>query len=80
MWYSTFDSVFWLSVGSIVIGFLGIVIKYCLKSKCENVNCCCGLISVRRNVQLEHDEEITAMEMGINRDINRNANIVQTQE
>lgn len=74
MWYSTFDSVFWITIGTLVTGFLGLVIKYCLKSKCENVSCCCGLISVRRNVQLETDEELREMEMGTSRER------VQTQE
>jgi hypothetical protein len=57
-WMSTYDAVFFVSVGTIVIGFFGLVIKYCLKSKCENVRLCFGAIEIKRRVDLE-----TAYEM-----------------
>jgi hypothetical protein len=41
-----------------VIGFLGLIIKYCLKSKCEHFSLCYGLIVVDRRVDLEVQEEI----------------------
>lgn len=57
-WMDTYDAVFFVSVGTLVIGFFGLVIKYCLKSKCENVNLCCGLITIHRRVDLETQYEI----------------------
>ena len=55
---NTYDAVFFVSVGTLVIGFFGLVIKYCLKSKCENVQLSWGLIKIKRRVDLETDIEI----------------------
>lgn len=38
---------------SILSGIIVLLIKVCFASKCEDVNICFGLISVKRNVQLE---------------------------
>jgi hypothetical protein len=57
-WMQTYDAVFFVSVGTLVIGFLGLVIKYCLKSKCENVKLCFGFIEIHRRVDLETQYEI----------------------
>lgn len=54
----TYDAVFFVSVGTLVIGFLGLVIKYCLKSKCENVKLCFGFIEIHRRVDLETEVEM----------------------
>jgi hypothetical protein len=54
----TYDAVFFVSVGTLVIGFFGLVIKYCLKSKCENVKLCYGLIEIKRRVDLETEVEM----------------------
>jgi hypothetical protein len=54
----TYDAVFFVSVGTLVIGFLGLVIKYCLKSKCENVRLCFGFVEIHRRVDLETQYEI----------------------
>ena len=52
------DGVFFITIATLSCGFFGLVIRYCLKSKCENISCCYGLVSVRRNVELETQEEI----------------------
>ena len=57
-WMQTYDAVFFVSVGTLVIGFLGLVIKYCLKSKCENVKLCFGFVEIHRRVDLETQYEI----------------------
>ena len=44
------------------------MIKYCLKSKSDNINLCFGLITVHRNVELEAQEEMKEMELGIKDD------------
>ena len=44
-WINTFDAVFFLTIGSLVFGCFGLVIRYCLKSKCDNINLCFGLIT-----------------------------------
>jgi hypothetical protein len=43
-------------------GFLGLVLRYTFKSKCDRVNCCFGLVAIHREVDQE------------DRDIERNDN------
>ena len=62
-WITTFDAVFFLTIGSLVFGCFGLVIRYALKSKCDNVNLCFGLITIHRNVELEAEEEMKEMEL-----------------
>jgi len=31
---------FWITLAGLVIGFLGLTIRACLKSKCDEVSCC----------------------------------------
>lgn len=64
IWYSEFNAVFFISIGTILISFFGLIIKYCLKSKCENISVCCGLLNIKRRVDLEVQEEMARMEMG----------------
>ena len=67
-WTSTFDAVFFLSIGTLFVGLVGALLKYCLRSKCEEFNCCsikegCSLFSVKRRVDLEVQEEMHEMDM-----------------
>lgn len=64
-WTETYDGVFFISLATIIIGAFGLSVKYCLKSKCEHFNLCYGLIKIDRRVDLETQEEIRAMELGI---------------
>lgn len=65
-WQNVYDSVFFLSVGTLIIGFLGIAIKACIKSKCENFSCLWGLFTIKRRVDLETQLEEKEIELGIN--------------
>ena len=60
-WINTFDAVFFLTIGSLVFGCFGLVIRK--KSKCDNINLCFGLITVHRNVELEAEEEMKELEL-----------------
>lgn len=51
---STLDGIFFLSLGTLVCGGVGLAIKGCYKIKCAEVDCCCGLLKVKRDI----DEEI----------------------
>lgn len=66
-WWSEFNSAFWITLATILTGSIGLAIKFCLKSKCENISCCWGGLVIHRNVELEQEEEMKAMEMGITR-------------
>jgi hypothetical protein len=67
-WINTFDGVFFISLATILVGVFGMSIKYCLKSKCEHLSLCCGLINIDRRVDLEVQEEIRALELGVKED------------
>ncbi len=67
-WTETYDAVFFISLATIIVGALGVSAKYCLKSKCEHFSCCCGLFVIDRRVDLEVQEEIKALELGVRED------------
>ena len=59
-WWSEFNAVFWSGIATVVMGSVGLAIKYGLKSKCDDINFCWGLIKIHRRVELEDppsDEE-----------------------
>jgi hypothetical protein len=55
MWYDSFNDVFFITAGTMLFGFMGILLRYAFLSKCDNVNLCCGLIKIHRVVQIEED-------------------------
>jgi hypothetical protein len=67
MIWDIFNGAFWITITVTITGSIGLAIKYCLKSKCENIDCCWGGLVIHRNVELEQEEEMKAMEMGLNR-------------
>ena len=72
-WFNTFDGVFFITIVTIITTFLGLMLKYCLKSKCGEIDFCWGCLKINRNVEIEQEEEIRAMELGI-------ANTTNTEE
>lgn len=56
-WINTYDGIFFITITTIIIGFLGLSVRYCLKSKCSKFKCCFGLIDIDRTVELENDIE-----------------------
>ena len=46
-------------------GILGLVIRYGFKSKCTDVNMCCGLLAIKRDVNAEIEEEKMELQNGI---------------
>jgi hypothetical protein len=61
-WTETFDSTFFLAVGSLVISALALTAKYCLKSKCEHFTICYGLLKIDRRVDLETQVDLQQIE------------------
>jgi hypothetical protein len=57
-WTDTFNDVFWITIGTLTFSFFGVVLKSCLKSKCDNTNLCWGMVSIHRRVELEDDVEM----------------------
>lgn len=55
-WQEIYDSTFFLALCGSVMAALGLVVKYCFQSKCEDVQCC-GCFHIRRNVRAEVELE-----------------------
>ena len=72
IWYQSFDGVFFLSVGTVLVTGISVCLGYCLKSKCTSVKFC-G-IEVIRDVELEADIE----ELGIQNQTNTIQPIIQS--
>ena len=47
------DQVFWLGFIGAIIGFLGLTLKMCLKSKCDVIEI--GCLKIHRNVEIEQE-------------------------
>lgn len=62
------DGVFFLSLATILAGSFGLAVRYCLRSKCEHFDICCGLLKIDRRVDLEVQEHIRELELGIQTD------------
>ena len=79
-WIDTYDAVFFISLATIIVGAFGVSAKYCLKSKCEHFSCCYGLFTIDRRVDLEVQEEIRALELGIKDDDDLTGKIREEKE
>lgn len=64
-WIDEYNSVFFISIGTLLVGAFGVAVKYCLKSKCEHFSLCCGLIKIDRRVDLEVQEHLREIELGV---------------
>jgi hypothetical protein len=67
-WINTYDAVFFITISTLLFGCFGLIIKYCLKSRCDTINLCYGLISVHRDVKIEEELEMRAMDLGVKDD------------
>jgi len=63
-----YDSIFFISLATLLVGSFGLSIKYCMRSKCDDVSLCCGLMKIHRNVELEAHIEEKELELGIKDD------------
>lgn len=75
-----YDGVFFITIATILAGSFGLAIKYCLKSKCEKFSVCFGIFEIRRRVDLEVEEEIVGMELGLSTPTNTNTNNLEEKK
>jgi hypothetical protein len=73
------DGVFWITLSGAVIGVVGLAMKYCLRSKCIEINFCYGLIVVKRDVVSEEKQADFQIQHGISESSNVNNNVVTRQ-
>jgi hypothetical protein len=52
-----FNGTFWLSLAGVIAGIFGVIVGVVNKSKCKNVNCCCGVFSCVRDTEAEVEIE-----------------------
>ena len=50
------NSYFYLSVLTLIMGGVGLIVRYSYKSKCSSVDLCC--IKIVRNIEIEEREDI----------------------
>ncbi len=67
-WTDQYNDVFFISLATLLVGAFGLSIKYCLRSKCDDISLCCGLLKIHRNVDLEAQIEQKELELGIRDD------------
>jgi hypothetical protein len=79
VWTETYDAVFFISAGTIFVGLLKYAIDNCLKSKCEEFSLC-GILKIKRRVDLEVQEEIRALELKAESVSDRDSEKISNQE
>jgi hypothetical protein len=52
---STYDAFFVTTMTTMLLGFCGLALRFCLKSKCEHCNICWGCLKIHRRVELEEN-------------------------
>ena len=52
------DGVTIIALCTLILGSTAMISKLCYKSKCSDITCCCGLLNIKRNVEIENDTEI----------------------
>jgi hypothetical protein len=53
---NSFDSIFFLSLCGLICTSTTLLIRYCYKSKCSQIEICC--IKVTRNIELEIKQDL----------------------
>ena len=61
-----FGGAFWITITGVILGFLGTMVTFCLKSKCKECDICFGAVKIVRDVEAENREEQMLLEKGIN--------------
>ena len=62
------DNTLIYGLATLLCGIIGLVIRYGFKSKCTDVNMCCGMIAIKRDVNAEIEEEKMELENGVKED------------
>ena len=60
MWFNTFDGTFFITITGVCVGFFGLVLRLCYKSKCKQIEC--GCIKIIRDT--ENEEKLDEMTNG----------------
>jgi hypothetical protein len=69
-WYREFGAPFWLAIGGLIAGAVGVGVKACIKSKCQEVKLM-GCFSCMRDTKAEEELEMARIEHGLPPDVER---------
>ena len=59
-WFQEFNAAFFLSMGTLIFGFGGVIINGMFKSKCKKCKLCC--VEIERDIEIESKEDELALE------------------
>lgn len=58
------DYIFLLSVVTITSGIIGLCIRYVFKCKCNQIDLCCGLVTIQRDINSEKEIAVAELAHG----------------
>ena len=61
------SEVFYLSVVTSAVAVVGLIVRYCLKSKCDDVEICGNCIKIHRDVRAEEEIELGTVRRHLDR-------------
>ena len=61
------ESIFYLSVATLVAGCVSLIIRYSFRSKCDRVKCC-GCCEIHRDTNVELTEDMFGVNKNTSRD------------
>lgn len=53
VWFNTFDDTFFIAITGIIVGVVGLSIRFCYRSKCYRIEC--GCIKIYRDTEDEKE-------------------------
>ena len=59
------DSVFWITLSTGILAFLGLLVRQCFQSRCTEVSCCWNCINIKRDTEAEKEEVEYKIDNGI---------------
>lgn len=60
---NVFNGTFFITACTLVCGFLSLVVRYMVKSKCSDASICFGVVTIKRDTKSEVEFELKEMEM-----------------
>lgn len=67
--FEDLNGVWLLTAGGMLFGFLGVLLRYGFKTKCEQIDICWGFIKIQRDIRTEAIIERTQIENGIDPEV-----------
>jgi hypothetical protein len=66
IWFNTFDDTFFITITGILVGVVGLSIRFCYRSKCYRIEC--GCIKIYRDTEDEKEIDEMVIETHVEED------------